>query len=66
MAVDQLGKGAPDGTIMGISATDKLGFYGLATAIVQPVTVAAGTDAATTQVCANACRTTLRALGLMA
>lgn len=36
MAADQLSKANPDGTVVGQSATDKLGFYGLATAVVQP------------------------------
>ena len=34
MAVDQLSKNNPDGTVMGQSATDKIGFHG-ATPIVQ-------------------------------
>lgn len=54
-----------DGTSFGQSASDLISFYGVA-AVAQQATVAAGTDAATTQVCANACRTTLRNLGLMA
>lgn len=65
MSVDHLGKLNTDGTTLGQSATDKIGFYGV-TPVVQPATAAAGTDAATTQTCANACRTALRALGLMA
>lgn len=32
----QLSKGTPDGVCLGQSAADKLGFYGLATPIVQP------------------------------
>lgn len=36
MAVEYLGTGNDDGTIFGRSTTAKLGFYGLATAIVQP------------------------------
>lgn len=55
----------PDGTCMGQSVTEKISFYGV-TPVVQPATAAAGTDAATTQVLANAMRTCLRALGLMA
>ena len=65
MSVDQLGKANPDGTVIGQSATDKISFYG-ATTVVQPATAAAGTDAATTQTLANALRTAMRALGLMA
>ncbi len=55
----------PDGTALGQSATDKISFYG-ATPVVQAATQAAGTDAATTQTLANAMRTALRNLGLMA
>lgn len=35
MGKDQLSKGADDGTVLGQSASDKLGFYGLATPIVR-------------------------------
>jgi hypothetical protein len=61
----QLGNGNPDGVCLGQSATDKISFYG-ATPVVQAATTAAGTDAATTQTLANAMRTVLRNLGLMA
>lgn len=43
MAADQLSKKNPDGTTLGQSSTDKLGFYGLATAIVQPSVTGIGT-----------------------
>lgn len=43
MAVEYLGTGNDDGVILGRSSTDKLGFYGLATAIVQPSVTAIGT-----------------------
>lgn len=62
---EQLSYGAPSGCMIGKSATEKVGFFG-ATPVVQQATVAAGTDAATTLTCANACRTALRNLGLMA
>jgi hypothetical protein len=42
-----------------------VGFFG-ATPVAQQATVAAATDAATVIVTANACRTALRNLGLMA
>ncbi len=46
--IQQLSAGG-DGCVMGLSATDKIGFYGLATPIVQPATIAAvGTTAVTT------------------
>jgi hypothetical protein len=50
---------------IGGATTTLVGFYGVAP-VVQQATVAAGTDAATTLTCANACRTALRALGIMA
>lgn len=50
---------------IGGAATATVGFFG-ATPVVQQATVAAGTDAATTLTCANACRTALRAVGIMA
>ena len=43
MAVEYLGTGNDAGVILGRSSTDKLGFYGLATAIVQPSVTAIGT-----------------------
>jgi hypothetical protein len=36
MALKQLSDGGPDGTKLGQSSTDKLGFYGLTTPIVRP------------------------------
>ena len=50
---------------IGGATTATVGFYG-ATPAAQQATVAAGTDAATTLTCANACRTALRAVGIMA
>lgn len=35
MAIDQVTRNPPDGTIIGQSSTDKLGFYGLATPVVR-------------------------------
>lgn len=82
MAVIELTDGNDDGTRLGQSATDKLGFYGLATPIVQPTVVATvDTTIATTGITAeatltpileahaiaiNSVITKLRALGLMA
>ncbi len=55
MAVEYLGAGGDDGTNMGRSTTDLIGFYGLATPIVQPsgaaqaaITDASGGTAAAT------------------
>ena len=55
----------PAGAQIGSSATEKVGFFG-ATPVVQQATVAAATDATTVITTANACRTALRNLGLMA
>jgi hypothetical protein len=43
MAVEYLGTGNDDGVNFGRSTTDKIGFYGLATPIVQPTVTAIGT-----------------------
>lgn len=51
--------------LVGLKVSDPIGFYGVAP-VAQAATAAAGTDAATTQVLANAMRTCLRNLGLMA
>ena len=49
MAVSYLGAGQDDGTVLGRSSTDKLGFYGLATPVVRPaaITTLATTPTAT-------------------
>lgn len=62
---EQLTYNSPAGAQIGKSATEKIGFFG-ATPVVQQDTVAAATDATTVIVTANACRTALRNLGLMA
>jgi hypothetical protein len=66
MASTQLSDGNPEGTVLGQSSSDKLGFFGLATPIVQPATVTDGTDATTTQAAVNAVIDRLQALGLIA
>lgn len=43
MAVEYAGTGNDDGINLGRSSTDKIGFYGLATPIVQPSVTAIGT-----------------------
>lgn len=48
MAIKQLSDAGPDGTNFGQSTTDKIGFYGLTTPIVQPAITAVGTTTATT------------------
>ena len=54
-----------DGTTLGQSATDKISFFN-ATPVVQQASAAAGTDAGTTATLANALRTALLNLGLIA
>jgi hypothetical protein len=65
MAAQQLHDGNDEGLLVGKSDS-KLGFYGLATPIVQPATVTDGTDATTTQAAVNAIIDRLQALGLIA
>lgn len=65
MAARQLSDGNDAGTILGQSATDKVGFYGK-TPIAQGATVTDGTDATTTQAAVNAIIDRLQALGLIA
>lgn len=48
MPLKQLSDGGPDGTNMGQSSTDKIGFYGLSTPIVRPSAGTAITATATT------------------
>jgi hypothetical protein len=36
MAIHYLGDNGPDGTVLGLSSTEKIGFFGVATPIVQP------------------------------
>ena len=43
MAVHYLGDNGPDGTVLGLNSTEKIGFYGVATPIVQPSVTAIGT-----------------------
>lgn len=55
MPLKELSDGGPDGTRLGQSITDKVGFFGLATPIVQPTAAnqAAITAGATTTACNN-------------
>lgn len=48
MAVRYLDDGNDDGTVIGQASTSKLGFFGLATPIVQPAITAVATATATT------------------
>ena len=83
MAIGQhLSRGTDDGVVLGQSSTDKIGFYGLATPIVQPsgsgqaayvkttttttTTTALTVDITALGVLVNKLRTDLVALGLIA
>ncbi len=68
MAVSYLGDNNPDGVCMGLSATEKIGFYGTTT-IAQATVAATTTTTATTtalQTDIDAIRTALQNLGLIA
>jgi hypothetical protein len=68
MAVEYLGSGNDDGVNFGRSTTDKIGFYGLTTPIVQPSITAVATATATTTLNEkkiNRLYTALRALNLI-
>jgi hypothetical protein len=66
--IKQLSDAGPDGTLLGQSATDKIGFYGLATPIVKPSVTWPNTATATTalnELKANRLMAALVALGLI-
>ena len=68
MAVKQLSDGGSDGTRLGQSSTDKIGFYGLTTPIVKPSVTWPNTATATTalnEAKANRLMAALVALGLI-
>lgn len=48
MAIKELSDSNPDGTRLGQAATDKIGFFGLATPIARPSVTAVTTTTATT------------------
>jgi hypothetical protein len=50
MAIQYVTNHNPDGSLIGQSATDKIGFYGLTTPIVQPTITAVATVTATTTI----------------
>lgn len=69
MAVRELTDLRPDGTRIGQSSADKLGFYGLTTPIARPSITAVGTTTATTalnETKIDRLYTALRNLGLIA
>lgn len=66
MAAKQLSDGNPDGTVLGQTATDLVGFFG-ADAVDQPATIADATASATSAATAvNAVIAALEELGLLA
>lgn len=67
MAVEYLDSDNPDGTDFGQSTSAKIGFYGLATPIVQPtITLGAGTTTTLLAADVAAIKAALVALGLVA
>ncbi|MFA9205002.1 MAG: hypothetical protein ACEQSH_00955 [Bacteroidia bacterium] len=62
MAVEYLGTGNDDGVLLGRSATDKIGFYGLATPIVKPSVTWPNTGTATTTLNETKCNRLMAAL----
>lgn len=48
MAIKQLSDGGTEGTLLGQSSTDLVGFFGLTTPIARPTITAVGTTVATT------------------
>lgn len=67
MSVNYVGTGNDDGVDFGQSTTAKIGFYGLATPIVQPtLTLGEGTDTVTLTADMVAIKAALVALGLVA
>lgn len=68
MAVEYLGTGQDDGVVLGRATTDKIGFFGLTTPIVQPSITAVATATATTalnETKINRLYAALRSLGLI-
>lgn len=62
MAIEYLGTNGPDGTVLGKASTEKLGFYGLATPIVQPSVTWPNTGTATTTLNETKCNRLMAAL----
>ena len=61
----QLSQGSDDGVCLGQATTDKIGFYGLATPIVQPAGNAAYTKTTTTTTTTTALTVDITALGAL-
>jgi hypothetical protein len=65
MPVNQLSDANPDGTVLGQSPTDRIGFYGVATPAQQVQLPPAALDPPSALALVNALRTALINLGLM-
>lgn len=65
MAVEYLGNGNPDGTSFGLSATEKISFFG-ATTVVKQAHIVDATDAATAITSLNSVIAALETYGLLA
>lgn len=63
--IKELSDGGPDGTRLGQSSADKVGFYGT-TPIARPATITDATDATTAITAVNTVIDRLQALGLIA
>lgn len=68
MAADHLSKKNPDGTVLGQSATDLIGFWGATPGVQMTTIVSIGSTNSTAVFKAriNSIRTSLRRIGLMA
>ena len=69
MSINYIDDGNTDGTVLGQNATDKIGFYGLATPIVQPtltITATASASPAATYTDLVSIQTWAKSLGLSA
>lgn len=66
MAADQLSKKNPDGTVLGQSSADKIGFYGKTCITLRSLPASIGTTAttATLKAAVNQIRNLLKTLGL--
>ena len=65
MAIKQLSDGHPDGTMLGQSASDKIGFWGESRAA-QPSAIADATDASTAIAQLNSVIAALESVGILA
>lgn len=66
MAVDQLSKKPVDGTVLGQSSSDKIGFYGKTAVTLRslPASIGASATTAIMKAAINLIRNTLRTMGI--